>query len=691
LGLVVLLLDALRPSVISRACGNVFPRVPQSLVASTLELGDTMLNKKSLVAATVAALMPAVSAFAQGQGGTPARESTDPLDLVVITATRANEGVRADFLGSSFTILQPEDLQQRQTRYLSDILRDVPGVSVSRSGSLGGVTQLRLRGTEANHTLVMIDGMEASDPYYGEFDFATLITDEVARVEVLRGQQSALYGSDAIGGVINYITLNGRDAPGGRVRMEGGSFGTKDVSARYAGVAGAFDYALSAGYTDTDGFPVSRGGSRDLGSENGVVSSRFEYTPTETFRLKAIARYSRTEGDTNDQDYSFPPGPTFGFVIDSDDYYKNHAFYGLVRGELDTFEGRWTHALSAQGVDASRDSFSGGAFDYGDNGKRMRYSYESTVRFGSETFAQTLTGAFDHERENFQNLGPFLSPEQSFDRQITNKGAVLQYDARINERIGLGAAIRHDDNDRFDNDTTYRVQASFRFDRGTRLRAAAGTGIKNPGIFELFGFDPGTFIGNPDVKPEKSRGWEIGVDQSFADGAAFVGATYFDSKLKDEIFTTFLPNFDSTVLNRDTGSTQKGVELFAQARLAQAWRIDASYTYLDSEENGVEEVRRAPHIASVNVAWRAPEDRAGVALTVRYNGSTNDNNFTLVSPEPFIRLPSYTLVNLGADYRFTDNVQIYGRVENLLDESYEEVHTYRSAGLGAYAGARLTF
>jgi vitamin B12 transporter len=133
------------------------------------------------------------------------------------------------------------------------------------------------------------------------------------------------------------------------------------------------------------------------------------------------------------------------------------------------------------------------------------------------------------------------------------------------------------------------------------------------------------------------------------------------------------------------------VELYAQARLNSALRVDASYTYVDSEENGVEEVRRPPHIASLNVSWRAPQDRAGVALTVRYNGSTNDNNFTLVNPGPFVRLDSYTLVNLGADFRVTDNVQIYGRVENLLDEGYEEVFSYRSAGRGVYAGARFSF
>jgi vitamin B12 transporter len=254
-------------------------------------------------------------------------------------------------------------------RYGSGILRDVPGVSVSRTGSLGGLTQVPARlGGQPYPLCDRRHGSERSD--FDEFDFATLIADDVARVEVLRGQQSALHGSDAIGGVINYITLSGRDAPGGRVRLEGGSFGTKEATARYAGVSGPFDYALSAGYLDTDGFPVSRFGSRDLGTENSVASGRFEYAPVETFRVKVIARYSRTDADTNDQDFNFPPGPTFGFIVDSDDYYENRAFYGLVRGELDTLDGRWSHALTAQGVDASRDNFSA-AFDFGDNGKRV--------------------------------------------------------------------------------------------------------------------------------------------------------------------------------------------------------------------------------------------------------------------------------------------------------------------------------
>lgn len=616
--------------------------------------------------------------------------SEDPLNEVLVTATRSSDGIRSDLLGSSFTVISAEDLAQRQTRIVSDVLRDVPGVSVSRTGAVGGLTQIRMRGAEGNQTLVLIDGIEASDPYYGEFDFATLIADDIGRVEILRGQQSALYGSDAIGGVINYITLTGKEAPGTRARVEGGSFGTKDIAVRTAGVSGPLDYSFSAGHMDTDGTPTARFGSRDLASDNTVASTKLIYSPTDTARIKAVLRYSRTKADTNDQDFDFT-SPTYGFAIDSDDYYRNRAVYGLVRGELDTFGGKWTHALAAQGVDAKRDGYSGGAFDSGDEGQRQRYTYESTFRFGAPSFAQRLTGLLDYERETYQNLGPFLTPIQSLERENVNKGAVLQYDATINDRIGLGAALRYDENDRFDNDTTYRLQGSYRFDSGTRLHAAAGSGIKNPGIFELFGYDPTSFLGNPNLKPEKSNGWEAGVEQSFAAGRARIDVTYFDSKLKDEIFTQFSPTFVSSPGNRTTDSTQQGVEVAFAARLGTAWSIDASYTYLDAIENDQEEVRRPPHIASLNVGWRGFDQRFGAALTVRYNGATYDNNYTNAVPTPRVLLSSFTLVNLGGDWKITDLVQVYGRIENLFDERYEEVFTYRTPGRAAYLGARLTF
>jgi vitamin B12 transporter len=615
---------------------------------------------------------------------------TSPLEHLVVTATRATQGVSTTVLGSSVTVLEPDDIEGRQTRVVSDVLRDVPGVAISRLGAVGGLTQVRVRGTEGNHVLVLIDGMEVSDPFVGEFDFATLIADQVARIEVLRGQQSALYGSDAIGGVIHYMTADGTESPGFRARLEGGSFGSWDGSARFAGASETFDYAINAGYQTTDGVATSRFGTREVGAENSALSARFGFAPTPDLRFKAIARYAYTDAETNSQDFSGTFGvPPFGFVVDTEDHYRNKALNGLIRGELESFDDHWVNAIAVQGVDATRDSYAGSDRDGGNEGSRFKASYESTLAFG-EAVAQSLTLAFDFEREQRQNTGPFLNPAQELEREIDNTGIVAQYDVTIGEHIGLGAALRHDDNDRFDDADTYRVQASYLFDSGTRLHAAAGSGIKNPGTFELFGFDPNSFIGNPDLKPERSEGWEVGVEQSLADRSVLLGATYFDNTLRDEIFTIFrFPSFTSSPANRTTQSTQNGYELYASARLGSAWSIDAAYTQLNARENGVEEVRRPPHSGSLNVGWQ-PIDRLGLNLTVRYNGEMQDSNFTGIGG-PRVTLSEFTLVNLGADYRVSDKAQIYARVENLLDEDYEEVYTYKTAGPAGYLGVRLSF
>jgi vitamin B12 transporter len=650
-----------------------------------------MNNKIRLAAGAACLIVAPVAVMAQQADSGKA----DELQKVVVTASRSGDGVRADVLGSSFTVLDSVDLEQRQTRIVSDVLRDVPGIAVNRSGGVGGLTQIRIRGAESRHTLTLIDGIKASDPYANEFDFATLIADEVARVEVLRGQQSALYGSDAIGGVINYITPTGREAPGLRARLEGGSFGSFDTAAHYGGFTDTVDYSLSAGYQSTDGTPDARFGSRDLASNNTAVSGKVTFSPTDTFRIKAVGRYSRTRADTNDQDFASDTSPPFGFVVDTPgSFYKNRATYGLIRAELDSLEGKWTNALEAQGVNAKRDGFNANLPSYGDEGTRQKFSYQSTLRFGTSSVPQTITAVYDHERETFQNTGPFLTGDQGLKRDVTNKGVVVQYDGSVNERIGFGAAIRRDDNTLFDSDTTYRLQGSYRFDGGFRARAAAGSGTKRPGFFDLFGFDPATFIGNPNLKPEKSHGWEVGADQSFAGDRVVASLTYFNSKLKDEIFTVFAPpDFLASPNNRPGDSTQKGVEACVTARIGEQWRVDGSFTYLDAKEStGLEEVRRPPHIGSLNVGWRTPSSKVGVDLTVRYNGSTLDNDFTFNAPlSGRTRLDSFTLVNLGGDWRVSDMIQVYARVENLFDEDYEEVYTFKTPGRAEYAGVRVTF
>lgn len=617
----------------------------------------------------------------------------EPPERVVITASLLG-AVRTDLLGSSATILDPIDLENRQTRVVSDILRDVPGVAVNRLGPVGQFTAIRLRGAEGNHTLSMIDGMKVSDPFASEFDFGTLIADEVARVEVLRGEQSALYGSDAIGGVIHYITLTGAEAPGIRARVEGGSFGTANTALRIAGVAGALDYAISGGFNHTDGTIDNVGGERELRSDTVAVNGKFIYSFAPNVRVRAQARYNNIRADANEQDFNFPPGPTYGYEIDGNGHFKTTSWYGLAGLEFDGAEGHWRNSLTVQFADHERNAF-GGPFTpadvrfSGNKGGRTKATFVSSLDFGTLEVAHKLTGAVDWEEETYQNTDPSGYADTS-ERSGTTYGYVAQYDFTLNNRLALSAAGRFDQNYKFDDAFTYRIQGSYRFDNGFRFHAATGTGVKAPAVYELYGYvpPPGGFINNPDLKPETSEGWEAGVELTFLGTAAIADVTYFNSTLKDEIAIEYIgPNFDAHPYNASVDSPRDGVETALSLRLSGQWRIDASYTYLHSEENGEPEVRRPENIASLNIAWRSLDDMFGANLTVRYNGEQKDFQFTPVGSQR-ITLDSYTLVNFGADYRINERWQVYGRVENLFDSDYQEVFSFLSPGRGFYAGVR---
>lgn len=637
--------------------------------------------------------------------------------MIVVTASRSGDAVPAYLIGSSVTVLGSDALDKRQTRVLSDILRDVPGVAVSRSGAIGNSTQVRIRGSEANHVLVFIDGIKASDPYQGEYDFGNLIADESARVEVLRGQQSALYGSDAIGGVISYTTLSGREAPGVTARAEGGSFGTFATAGRAAGTLGdSFDYAMSASYLTTDGYPVAPGGSHDVGSDSLGASAKLNWTPAPNLKFTAVARYSRTRADTADQtmDASSPVvrGYPVQIAVDSpDSWSRNKAFYGLVRAELGLFDDALTTALSGQFTDADYDAET--MFGYtGWRDRRYRGSFENTLRFGSDRARNRVTVAVDAEREEYRTVDPTGYAFTGRHRTDT-LGFVVQYDLTVDDRLALGASARIDANDRFRDTATYRATGSYMFDTGTRIHAAYGTGVKAPIAVELFGYSNGQYIGNPDLQPERSRGWEAGIEQSILDGGLTLGATYFRNRFSNqiEVVGAFVDgDYISTSRNNAVVAKQRGVEAYANARLGDI-RVDAAYTWLkapqvidalanpapddDSWQAPVpirtQAARRPKNVASLNLSY-APEALPLTAtLTVRHNGRQRDYAFNAYWDRLLVDMKAYTLVNLGATFDVSPALQIFGRVENLLDENYQEVFGYAASGRAAYGGVRVRF
>ncbi|OYW87195.1 MAG: TonB-dependent receptor [Sphingobium sp. 32-64-5] len=645
------------------------------------------ISGSAALAALALAAFPQVGYAAESDD--EASGTQDEAAAIVVTASRSGDGVRADQLGASVTVLDSEALEQRQTRVVSDILRDVPGVAISRTGAIGGQTAARLRGSEGNHVLVLIDGIEAADPYMGEYDFGTLISDPAAKIEVLRGQQGSLYGSDAIGGVIHYITLSGREAPGISIRGEGGSFGTVGGAVRVAGASSDFDYAVSSSLHHTSGYPTARYGVRDLASTSLGASAKANWTPSDNFKLTGVLRYSWTDADTNDTENDSTK-PDFGHIVDSPGvHYVNEAFYGLLAAELTALDGRWTNTLTGQFSDTQRKGFNLDGLNYGDKGQRYKGSFVSSLRLGNDAISHRLSAAVDVEREEFQNTSPYAFNGQ---RHTDNVGLVGQYELYAGN-FSAGASVRHDDNNRFDNATTWRVQGSYRLPTDTRIRAAYGTGVKNPGYFELYGYMDGVYIGNPNLKPEKSEGWEAGLEQSFMDGKVTLGATYFDSVLTDEIYTTYpAPDYVATPSNRTTRSKQNGVELFLVARLVPQLRLDASYTYLNAKEDGVVEVRRPGDIASFNATWFSKDEKFSATLTVRYNGRTDDVAYTDPSWVPVrVSMDPFTLVNLNAQYEVIKGLSVFGRVENLLDEDYEEVFSFATPGTSAYAGISARF
>jgi vitamin B12 transporter len=601
---------------------------------------------------------------------------------ILVSASR-DGSLRRDSFTGSVSVITAADLEDRQTRDIADVLRDVPGVAVA---GVAGQTQIRLRGSEANHVLVLVDGIEVSDPFAGEFDIGTLQAEPGARVEVLRGAQSALYGSDAIGGVVAYNTASGRDDWGFAGRFEGGTQGTVNGAARYGASGNGWDAALSAVVVSTDGQPTARGGTRDIGRDSYTVSGKGSVVVAEALELRAAARFIRTEGKFNDSDFD-PASPTFGLTIDSPGTrFTNEAIYALVGARLDTLDGRWTHDLSAQIADITRDTFGPFGLSNASEGDRVKASYVSALKLDDHT----LTLAADYEVEGFRNATPggFVFDER---REIEQVGVVGEY-RYSGKAFDLSAALRHDINDLFRNATTFRVGAGYRLTDTTRLRAAAGSGVKNPGFFELYGFIDGRFIGNAALRPEKSTGWEVGLDQQLGDSAN-LAVTYFDSELEGEIFTTFPPpNFIATPANRTTESRQRGVEVSLSAQIDPQWSLDAAYSYLDAEENRIEEVRRPSHIASTALTWEAPNEAASVTLVVRYNGETPDVAFTDPSFVPVrVTLDDYTLVNLNARVKLTDSLSAFARAENLLGEDYEQVFSFVSPGRSAVVGVEARF
>ena len=608
------------------------------------------------------------------------------LEQVVISGSRT-EATLAD-TGSAISIITGAELEQRQIRLVSDALRAVPGIAVSRQGPIGTVTQVRIRGAEANHTVVLIDGVKINDPFTSEVDFAHLLAAQIDRIEILRGPQSVLYGSEAIGGVISIFTKRGMPGVQADASIEGGSFSSVDGSAAIRGATQTLNYALSASALRTDGTNVSRFGSEDDGYRNGTLYARAGWAPISTAALDASLRYRDSRSMFDPQDFGFPPSTTFGLIVDGDRRSEGDQLDARLRGRLTS--GALEHQLGFTHTQTQEDTFADGVFTNGFEGKRDRIDYQGSWRFGASV-PQALTFAAEHERQQFESKGPTPASAQSQPRENDKTGVAAEYRARLPSLTALTLSLRRDYNDLFADATTYRITAAQPLGQRIKLRASYGTGIANPTFFELFGFIPGSFDPNPDLKPEKSRGFDVGADFAIAEEGR-LSLTYFDADLENEISGTFDANtFRSSVTNLSGKSKRRGLEVEAQYAPSASLTVWVTYTYTDSKQpDGQIEVRRPRHVGSAALTY-APGNVAGsLTLAVDYNGRQEDLDFRDFTPAR-VTLRDFTLVRLAGQYNLTPNVSLTARVENLLDQDYEEIFSYRPSGRAFYAGVQARF
>jgi vitamin B12 transporter len=333
-------------------------------------------------------------------------------------------------------------------------------------------------------------------------------------------------------------------------------------------------------------------------------------------------------------------------------------------------------------------------------GRRQSARLRTTFALDAGTLADaahTLTLALEAEKEGFRANDPDLvfDPSQLEERTRTNIAAVAEYRGELAPGLDLQIGLRHDANDRFADATTWSAGLSWRLPNGTTgLHASAGTGVQNPTLYEQFGFIPDQFQGNPDLRPEKSFGWDVGVEQTVLGGRGTIDVTYFQDRLTDEILTLFPPpDFIGTPVNDDGVSRRRGVEVEARVELTQALRLGLGYTYTDARDpDGRREVRRPMHQARLALDWALPGGRTDLGLTVEHAAGRRDIDFTAPSfGSGRIDLPDYTLVGLSARHRLSDRVELTARVTNLFDVRYEEVQGYAAEGLNAVVGVRTTW
>ena len=634
------------------------------------------IKANAAAAISLAALLTHTSTFSQ---------SPDAMEEILVSGSLTPVSLLKS--ANAVTVIDRQTLKNRAAFTLSEIMRDVPGFSVSQVGVRGSQTQIRVRGSEANHLLVTIDGVEANDPSQSdEFSWGTMSAADIERIEIIRGPQSSIRGSDAVAGVVNIITRRA-DRSGFGVHADVGSWSTRNTGFNAGYQRDGFNFRLGANHVKSDGANIARQGQEDDGYKNTTFNLTTGLKMSDQFNMSLAARQS-------DGTNQFDADADFDGIVEDQDRQSDFKNTTLrLEGNYSSADGNWQHKVAISRAKNDNTAFADGVM-----GNRTASTKDQYQFIGNMILAggdQTLSLLAEREEEDWMQRGEIswgiYDPNQ--DRERDTDSLAIEYRTFLTETLTLAASGRYDDNSEFDSAKTYRVEAVYQLSDQTRLRSVFGTAVKNPTFTERYGFYT-NFIGNPDLVPEESQSWEIGIDQTLKGSDFTVSLTVFEADLTNEIdgFVYDPATFAYTSDNMTSDSERNGVEISAMGNITDSLGLTAAYTYTDSSDpDGTREVRRPRHTASANLAWQV---RSNLQLNtnIQFTGDQTDVYFPpFPEPSQVVVMDSHTLVNLTLNYQASKDLDLYLKVENALDEEYEEVFGYQTLGRGTTVGMRYDF